>query len=70
MQSAASPDLQLLPPNVFLLSSPLLLLRKNLVAITKQIFVLEVLLNFHFGIYFVKHITCYFGVCSIRMFSQ
>lgn len=59
LQSATLPDLQLLPPNVFLLSSPLLLLRKNLVAITKQIFVLEILLNFHFGIYFIKHITCY-----------
>lgn len=71
LRSATLPDLQLLPPYVFLLSSPLLLLRKNLVAITKQVFVLEILLNFHFGIYFIKHITCYLeAYAPLCMFSQ
>lgn len=64
LQSAALPDLQLLPPNVFILSSPLLL-RKNFVAITKQIFVLELLLNFHFGIYFIRLITCYLAAYAL-----
>lgn len=66
LPSAALPDLQLWPPNVFLFSSPLLfLLRKKFGAITKQIFVLELLLNFHFGIYFIRLITCYLAAYAL-----
>lgn len=72
LQSAALPALQLWPPNVFLLSSPLLfLLRKNVGALTKQIFVLELLLNFHFGIYFIRLITCYLvAYARLNMFPR
>lgn len=66
LQSAALPDLQPLPPNVFLLSSPLLsLLRKNFGAIAKQVFVLGLLLNFHFGIYFIRLFTCYLAAYAL-----
>lgn len=71
--SSFAPDLQLLPPNVFLSSSPLLLLllRKNFRAITKRTFVLELLLNFHFGIYFIRLITCYLAAYArLNMFPR
>lgn len=73
LQSAALPDLQLLPANVFHLSFALLLLllRKNVVAVMKRIFVLELLLNFHFGIYFIRHIACCLeAYASIPVFQQ